>query len=161
MHRKHGLGLFAGILACTALAISGCGSAEAPPAGTVPQQVPSIAPPPETGETGAWELVSPAHVTPESTTLRIGVTRNECASGITGKVLEPQVEVEATRIVIRAVVEKQQPGGYTCPSNNIVPVTVELPSPIGKRELFDAVCLDSHQLTTATCAYDLGIRWHP
>lgn len=161
MKRRHGFVLIAGVLACTALTISGCDSAGSKPAETGPQQELSAAPTPESGDTGSWELVDPAQVTPESTTLRMGVTRNDCASGITGKVLDPQVQVEAARIVIRAVVETQKPGGYTCQSNDTVPITIELPTPIGQRELFDAACLDSFELTTATCAYDQGVRWHP
>lgn len=161
MQRRHGMCLVAAVLACMSLTISGCGTAGSEPAETGQQQVKSGTPTPESGDTGSWELVSPAEVTPESTTLRIGVTRNDCASGITGKVLEPQVQVETTRIVIRAVVETQKPGNYTCQSNNKVPVTVELANPIGTRELFDAACLDSHLLTTSTCAYDQGVRWHP
>jgi hypothetical protein len=114
----------------------------------------------EAGDPGTWELLNAADITPESTVLRLGVTRMACASGETGAVLEPEVQVEAKRIVIRTPVEEQEPGAYRCPSNNVVPVTVELEAPIGERDLVDAACLDEANLVTAFCI-DSGVRWHP
>lgn len=89
-----------------------------------------------------------------------GVTRASCAGGVTGKVLEPVVETAAERITITTNVEPLPLGGYTCQSNDIVPIAVQLAEPGGNRELFDAICLDSFRLTTADCL-DEGIRWRP
>jgi hypothetical protein len=160
MNRKLVQLLFAGTLTSTAMVMCGCGAAGPPSVGS-DTSTPATSAASETGDTASWELLEADQVTTESTTIQIGVTRISCASGITGTVLEPQIQVEATRIVIRALVETQKPGGYNCQSNNVVPITVKLPSSIGHHELFDAVCLDSHQLTTASCAYDQGIRWKP
>lgn len=153
---KLGLGLkvFTGVLIFTVLPVSACGTPGSPP-------VESGSSKPEAGDTGSWELLNADQITPASTTVRIGVTRTSCASGITGTVLEPEIKLKATRIVIRAVLEVQKPGGYTCQSNDLVPITVELPRPIGQLALFDAACLDSHNLTTAFCADDAGVRWKP
>lgn len=110
--------------------------------------------------TASWELLNAAEISPESTVLRLGVTRIQCASGITGTVLEPEIQINGERIMIRTSVESQEPGDYSCPGNNVVPVTVNLRSPIGERELFDASCLDTDTLATAFCV-DGGVRWRP
>jgi len=163
MNPRIGPILFAGLYICMAIVTSGCSSATPRAASSAPS-IPTIKAAAATAspaDTGSWRLLNAKQVTAESTTIRIGVTRNACASGITGKVLEPQVQVEASRIVIRAVLEAQKPGGYFCPSNNIVPITVKLPGPIGHHNLFDAVCLDSHQSTMPWCDDDQGVRWKP
>ena len=130
VHPGRGRRLLFTTLACTVLMISGCSSSNS-------QKVEPGAPTVEVGDDGTWELINAAEITPESTTLRLGVTRVGCASGKTGTVLEPQVQIEAERIVIRTLVEPNPEGG-SCPSNNVVPVTVELEEPVGDRELFDA-----------------------
>ena len=133
-----------GVVACTALLLSGCASS----AGV------------ERGETGTWQLLNSAEITTASTTLRLGVTRVECASGETGAVLDPEVKVEADGIVIRTPVESLHISEATCQSNNVVPVTVELAEPLGQRDLLDAFCLDSSAGTTSFCS-DGGVRWRP
>ncbi len=154
----------AAVVACAALAISGCGQT-APQDKSIPAPLEVTTPAaPEMNQRdamGSWKLVHPGEVTAESTTLYIEVTRESCAGGETGKVLTPEVQEEAGRFVIRTPVEPIKDGYYTCQSNNWVPITVVLPAPIGDRELFDAACLDSFTLTTATCAYDQGVRWKP
>lgn len=141
------------LVACSALVVAGCGTAKPQPEG-------SDTPGEAAGAPGTWELLNAGDMTAESTTLQLGVTRASCAGGVTGTVLEPVVQTAAGRITITANVEPMPPGGYTCQSNNIVPVTVQLPEPVGNRELFDAICLDSSNLTTAFCV-DGGIRWQP
>jgi len=113
---------------------------------------------------GSWKLVNPGEVTPESTTVHIEVTRDTCANGKTGKVLKPEIQEETGRVVIRTPVEPltgESGEVYFCQSNDWVPVTVELPSALGDRELFAAACLDSFILTTAICGEEQGIRWKP
>jgi hypothetical protein len=112
------------------------------------------------GSTGVWELLDAAEVGPDSTALRLGVTRLECASGETGTVLEPDVQFERGRIVIRTDVEPLTGGAYECQGNNTVPVDVELSEPVGNRDLVDAACLGGEAVTTAFCA-DGPVRWSP
>lgn len=158
---------FAAVAACAALAISGCG--QPAPLGTAlpaPLDVGTSMPPgAANGETsGTWKLLDPGEVTAESSTLRIEVSRLSCANGNTGNVLKPEITEEAGRVVIETPVEplNGKPGEvYFCQSNNWVPVAVELPTPVGDRELFDAACLDSFILTTTFCYEDLGVRWKP
>jgi hypothetical protein len=159
MQTKHRPWFVAGALASAALMMSSCGSA-----GTQP--VESGAPATKTtvksqeGAPASWELLNADEVTAKSTTLRIGVERGTCAGGFTGKVLQPQIQVEATRIVIRTDVEAIKDGVYTCQSNEVVPYTVELPAAVGNHELFDSFCLDSNNLRMSMCA-DGGVRWRP
>jgi len=159
----------AAVVACAALAISGCGQPAPAPRETAlpaPLEVTTSTPPGADNRetTGTWRLVNPGEVTAESTTVHIEVSRLACAGGKTGKVLKPEVQEEAGRVVIRTSVEPLggNPGdAYTCQGNNWVPVTVELPSAIGHSELFDAACSDRFILTTAFCYEDLGVRWKP
>ncbi|TFB52578.1 hypothetical protein [Cryobacterium tagatosivorans] len=143
-----------------AMAASGCSAPGPDPGGataTSPEPGKSIS---NAGETASWELLNAAEITPESTVLRLGVTRIECASGITGTVLEPEIQCDGEQIVIRTSVETPEPGDYSCPGNNMVPITVHLQSPVGQRQLFDAACLDAETLATAFCV-DGGVRWRP
>lgn len=144
---------------CMAIAASGCSSGHDPGGAnaTSPEPGKNVS---NAGDTASWELLNAAEITPESTVLRLGVTRIQCASGITGTVLEPELQINGEQIVIRTSVESQEPGEYSCQGNNVVPITVNLQSPIGERELFDAACLDTDTLATAFCV-DGGVRWRP
>jgi hypothetical protein len=161
-HPCLGRRLVIGALSCLALFLSGCGTSAsdiggaASPTKTARDTRPSA---PEMGEIGTWELLN-SSITSDSTVLQLGVTRLGCASGVTGAVLDPVVQVKRERIVIRTDVEALSPGGYTCQGNNSVPVTVELDEPVGKRELVDAACLEGRAVNTAACM-DKGVRWRP
>ena len=148
------------VVVCLAMAASGCSSARPDPGranAASPEPGESVS---NAGDTASWELLNAAEITPESTVLHLGVRRIECASGVTGTVLEPELQITGEQILIRTSVESQEPGAYTCPGNNVVPITVNLPSPMGERELFDAACLDTDRLSTAFCD-DGGVRWRP
>lgn len=142
-----------GMLAIATLALGGCGAVG-------PRSVPIPRPSLEQQAPGAWELLHPDQVTPESTSLEVGVHRVGCSGGETGDVLEPKVSVEATRIIIQTDVAPLPDGVYSCPGNDNVPITVNLPEPVGDHELFDAVCLDAQRLGYAYCQ-DGGVRWTP
>lgn len=141
------------VLVIAALALGGCGAVG-------PRSVPIPRPSAEQQALGTWELLHPDQVTPESTSLEVGVQRVGCAGGVTGEVLEPQVNVEAAKIVIQTDVAALPDGAYTCPSNDTVAITIKLPEPVGSRELVDAVCLDTERQGHAYCT-DGGIRWAP
>jgi hypothetical protein len=151
-----------GALSCLALFLGGCGASAsdiggaASPTETARDTRSSA---PEMGDIGTWELLN-SSITSDSTVLQLGVTRLACASGVTGAVLDPVVQVQRERIVIRTDVKALSPGGYTCQGNNSVPVTVELDEPVGKRELVDAACLEGRAVNTAACM-DKGVRWRP
>lgn len=109
---------------------------------------------------GMWELRQAGGHSPESTTLHLNVSRLGCSNGVTGQVLEPDLQYMEERILIRTDVAALDDGAYNCPDNDQVPVTVELTEPIGRRQLVDAVCLDAAAGDTTSCE-DGGIRWRP
>jgi len=150
------------VFAAIALALSGCTAADSSVDAPSPDRATDSAATPlvEFGDPGAWKLIDPSEVTDESTTLVIAVTRVDCASGVTGRILEPLIEFESDRIVIRADVEELDPGVQTCQGNDAVPMTIDLTEPVGDRELVDAYCLDATAVTTAPCA-EGGVRWQP
>jgi hypothetical protein len=104
-------------------------------------------------------LPEDANVTAETTSFTIEVTRLACASGVTGEVLEPAVEVKDTEVVIVARVARQDDGMYTCPSNDWVPITVNLPEPIGQRQLVDGECELGESGYVSDC--EDSMRWDP
>lgn len=141
------------VAACLVLSLTGCGNSAPGP------EVPATSTP-VAGDPGEWKLLDPSEVTAETTTLHLGVSRAGCAGGVTGEVLAPKVAFEAGRITIQADVAPLPEGAYTCQSNDFVPITVELAEPVGDRELFDALCLDTVRLTHSYCM-DGGVRWRP
>lgn len=144
----------------------GDGAADAPTTSATPSPTSAVdnpdtrQPDEAPGTIATWVLEHPNRVTPESTTLDLLVTRIECASGYTGEVLQPVVTIAEDRITIRTIVEALSPGAALCPGNPYVPLTVELPEPVGDRLLVDDACRHPDLLTTVFCVDD-GLRWQP
>lgn len=117
--------------------------------------------PPQVGEPGFWTLVDPRKVSARSTSVDIAVTRLHCSDGKTGEILPPVVSVGSDGVVIRADAKPEQRTMATCPENDSVKVTVNLPEPLGQRPLYDAACMGvGPALRTAVCA-DGAARWKP
>ncbi|GAB3750286.1 hypothetical protein GCM10028864_24950 [Microlunatus parietis] len=126
------------VLAGAALVVfGGCAVAEEPPI--------------QGGEPGTWELLDAGSVTARTTVLRLGVTRVDCSGGVTGKVLEPKVIYEQTRIVIETEVEALNLKAANCPGNPQVPTRLELSEPIGQRDLIDGYCIKGEAVPTSFC----------
>ena len=130
---------------------------EAGPTATQPQTEPSPAdtpqapPPVAQGDTATWVLLDPAAVGPESTELTVGVTRLGCASGVTGAVLDPQVEITDEQVVVTIDVDPLPQGQYECQGNDTVEYVVTLAEPLGDRDLMDGACLAGEAVGTAAC----------
>ncbi|MDJ1114725.1 hypothetical protein [Microbacterium dauci] len=133
--RRAGIGLVV-----VALALTGCASMGLAPS-----------------ETGVWELE--ADPSPSSTSIEVGVSRLECASGVTGELSEPRVTAEDDRIVITTPVADNGSDDGECPGNDVVPLTVDLGEPIGERTLVDGACLSTEAADTELCAD--AVRWRP
>lgn len=112
------------------------------------------------GEPAVWEVSDPDEVTAASQTFEIGVTRVECASGVTGEVLPLEVEEEDEQVVITATVAQNGGGGADCQDNDAVVVPVQLEEPIGDRELVDGACERFPDVATTTFCTD-EVRWPP
>ena len=132
-----------GLAACAVLLLAGCAAVGETEPGT-----------------GTWKLHDGDAPTPQSTTLRLEVTRLECSNGDTGRVLAPQARFHDDRILLSTNVEPLAEGAYGCQGNKPVPLTVVLPEPVGTRMLIDAACLGGPAAGTEACA-DGGIRWRP
>ena len=116
--------------------------------------------PPAIGSTAVWVLKNPESVTRASTRFELEVTRAECSGGKTGTILQPEVSLGPSDIVIRAAAEPLGDGSQSCPGNDSVTVTVTLPEPVGDRPLIDAACLEGSAVRTSFCA-DGAARWKP
>jgi hypothetical protein len=111
----------------------------------------------EPSETGVWQLQ--ADPAPSSTSIEVGVSRLECASGVTGDLREPRVTTEVDRIVITTPVADNGSDDGECPGNDVVPLTVDIGEPIGDRTLVDGACLSTEAADTELCAD--AVRWRP
>lgn len=112
---------------------------------------------PTGAETGLWQIRQPP--TSESMRVDIAVTRLECASGVTGVVLTPEVTYESDRILIATPVADNDSDAATCQDNEAVPVTVALTERIGERTLVDAGCLEPDTANLLVC--EDSVRWRP
>ncbi len=117
------------------------------PTPTEPQAPPPVA----DGDTATWLLLDPAAVGPESTELTVGVTRLGCASGVTGAVLDPLVEITDEQVVVTIKVDPLPQGQYECQGNDTVEYVVTLAEPLGGRDLVDGACLAGEATGTAAC----------
>lgn len=112
---------------------------------------PEPAPPQAEGDTATWELLDPNDVSVESTILEVGAVRLECASGVTGELLDPVIVYESDQVVITIDAAPNGPGGANCQGNDVVPVTVELSEPLGERKLIDGACVPMEMHEIAPC----------
>ncbi|WP_404446084.1 hypothetical protein LG315_02420 [Microbacterium marinum] len=110
-----------------------------------------------TGETGVWELQ--AEPSRDSTSIDIVVSRLECASGVTGELLDPLVRYEDNRVVVTTPVADNGTDDGECQGNNGVALNVSLGEALGERILVDGACLDTDARTTTLC--DDPVRWRP
>ncbi|GAA5025871.1 hypothetical protein ACFQRL_12455 [Microbacterium fluvii] len=110
------------------------------------------------GDPATWELRSA--VTSASTSLTIGASRLECASGVTGELLEPVIAYEPDRIVIRVDAAPNGDQAADCQGNDVVDVDVVLTESVGDRDLVDGACAQD-RAATGTVFCDTAVRWSP
>jgi heat shock protein HslJ len=108
-----------------------------------------------------WTVAPGQDLNAETSEIAVLVTRLGCNSGVTGGVVEPDVRPEGNRVVLTFTVRPGEPSAADCPGNNQVPYAVELPEPIGNRQLVDGQCLPEGEATgTSFCQPD-GVRYSP
>ena len=111
----------------------------------------------EHGDPAIWFVSDEEPPTAASTSFTADVTRLGCNGGVTGTVLEPRIESSETSVVVTFDVTAS-PGPHECPSNDRVPVVVELGTAIGDRQLVDGACRSDRAATTVFCR-DGSVRW--
>jgi hypothetical protein len=89
-----------------------------------------------------WRL-DPARPAPEPASGTIAVILNErpCVSGqeIGDRLLGPQVVMTDTQVFIAFAAERPPGDTFDCPGNPETPFVVELPEPLGDRELIEGL----------------------
>lgn len=86
------------------------------------------------GDVATWPLAPDRALDPKTTSLVVEVTRLGCASGITGTVLDPQIQYDETQVLLRTgIVEKIGLGTHDCQGNDAVPVEIHLDQSLGVR----------------------------
>jgi hypothetical protein len=107
-----------------------------------------------------WNLAPDQALDARTTSFVANVSRVGCNSGETGSVNDPDITVEDDRILIAFTVSPGEPGSATCPGNLPVAYEVELPKPIGDRELVDPACIGT-SVSDGDACIDSGIRYPP
>lgn len=111
------------------------------------------------GDAAVWSISRGVELTSETTSFTANVSRLDCNSGVTGKVLEPQLDYGDSQVILTFGVEPAAGGAHDCQGNQRVPYKVVLTEPVGARELVDGACLDDEEAgTTSHCSPD-GVRW--
>lgn len=90
-------------------------------------------------------------VDPESTMLHLMVSQTGCASGASGveNMRPPEIIESATEIRIAIAVIPPE-GPQECPGNQTAPITIDLQSPIGDREILDGARIPPRLLEART-----------
>jgi hypothetical protein len=80
---------------------------------------------------------------PETTELHVLLTERECVSGqkIGDRLVGPQVVITDTDVRVAFAAKPPPEDDQTCPGNPEAPYTVELPEPLGDREVIDAMSI--------------------
>jgi hypothetical protein len=110
------------------------------------------------GDDAVWFISPEAEPDQSAETFEVDVMRVGCNGGVTGKVMEPSVDIADERITVTFSVEPVL--GGDCPGNDRVPYTVVVGEPIGDRELFDGGCHVGMQgAQTTWCIDNNPVRW--
>ena len=91
-----------------------------------------------------WRIDPSAEpLTPNSTQIGVLATEQECVSGqaMGDRLLGPEVVITETAVLIAFAANPPPGGSQTCPGNPELAVVVELPEPLGDREVLDGLAL--------------------
>lgn len=113
------------------------------------------------GDAAVWALRPNSSIDRSSTTFTALVSRLGCNSGVTGKVLAPEIQMSKSAVVVTFSVAPGKPGGANCQGNNEVAYEVDLGEPLLDRKLVDGQCLPGGEaVTTSFCVPD-ATRYKP
>ena len=107
-----------------------------------------------------WDLGGNSTLNADTTTFTALVTRLDCSSGVTGDVNDPDIELADDHVVITFTVSPSEAAVADCQGNDQVPYDVEIPEPLGSRELVDGACTSTEANSTVFCRPD-GVRYAP
>jgi hypothetical protein len=97
---------------------------------------------PEELNTVDWRL-DPEGEPLSASTVEFGVilTERPCVDGreISDRLLGPEIVMTETRVFVAFAAERPEGDAFTCPGNPDMPYVVELPQPIGDRELMEGL----------------------
>lgn len=90
-----------------------------------------------------WRLDPETPPDPSATTVTVLVTEQECVSGqeLGDRLLDPQVVLTNDSLRLAFAAEPPPGDAFTCPSNPETQVTVELPEPLGDREIIEGLAI--------------------
>lgn len=82
-----------------------------------------------------------AELTAESTTLPVILQERECVSGqeIGDRLLGPQIVMTQTQVFVAFAAQRPQGDAFDCQGNPAIPFVVELPEPIGDRQVVEGL----------------------
>lgn len=91
-----------------------------------------------------WRIDSAAEpLTPASTTVAVLVTERNCVGGqpMGDRLLGPEIVMTESAVLLAFAAEPPPGDAHECPGNPEQPVVVELPEPLGDREVLDGLAV--------------------
>jgi hypothetical protein len=113
------------------------------------------------GDPAVWFLGLDQELQESTTTFTALVSRLGCNDGVTGQVLEPEIRMSESEVVVTFSVAPKQPGPATCPDNDEVSYEVDLGEPLGARALVDGQCLPGGEAATTSFCRPGATRFRP
>lgn len=111
--------------------------------------------------TAVWTVAPGQGLDAQTTEIDVLVTRVGCNSGVTGQVVEPDVDLEGDRVIVSFTVRPGEPAAADCPGNDEVPYSLTLPEPLGDRQLVDGQCLSDGEASRTSFCEPGGLRYDP
>jgi hypothetical protein len=86
-----------------------------------------------------WEVAEGQKLTPETTSIEVNLGPGECSGGRgqNDRVQKPEFREQQGKLLMTLWLRPLPPGGYTCVGLIEPPLKIELPEPLGDRELRD------------------------
>jgi hypothetical protein len=112
------------------------------------------------GDAAVWFLAPDQDLQESSTTFTALVSRLGCNNGVTGQVLEPEIHMSESEVVVTFSVAGQH-GPADCQGNDQVPYEVDLGEPLQARTLVDGQCRPSGAAASTSFCVPDATRFRP
>lgn len=108
-----------------------------------------------------WTVAPGQDLDSRTTKIEVLVSRVGCNSGVTGQVVEPEIQLDDDRVIVAFSVQPGEPAAADCQGNPEVPYVLTLPVPLGSRQLVDGQCLNDEDTARTVHCERGGVRYDP
>lgn len=108
-----------------------------------------------------WTVAPGQNLDSQTTQIDVLVSRVGCNSGVTGRVVEPEIQLQDDRVIVAFGVQPSEAAAANCQGNPEVPYVLTLPEPLGSRQLVDGQCLNDEDTARTVHCERAGVRYDP